>query len=160
MREKKNEERRSDKQSTLRHMRAIQRRKALDLHVACRPILEASGGDMEKRYWGRREVCELTGVTRRALQGFNEMGLLKPSKIEDNGYWYYDAEAIAKLKDILVFQDLGYTRAEILEILENPQDRDAHFREALERLKEGRLLFDEKIRLLESSLLDSEDDVE
>lgn len=140
-----------------RHLRIIQHRKALDLHATCSSILKPDGGDMEKQYWGRREVCELTGVTRRALQGFNEMGLLKPSKIEENGYWYYDAEAIEKLKDILVFQDLGYTRAEILEILENPQDRDAHYEEALERLKEGRLVLDEKIRLLESSLSSSED---
>ena len=151
---------RRSKQSAQRYKRLIQHRKALDLHVACRTMLEASGGDMEKRYWGRREVCELTGVSRRALQGFNEMGLLKPSKIEDNGYWYYDAEAIAKLKDILVFQDLGYTRAEILEILENPQDWAVHFEEALERLKEGRLILDEKIRLLESSLFDSNDSSE
>ena len=108
---------------------------------------------MDKQYWCRKDVCEMTGATRRALQGFNEIGLLKPSKIAENGYWFYDEEAIEKLRQILSFQDLGYTRAEIAEILADPQNIDSHYAEALERLKEGRAEIDGKIRHLEGKRL-------
>ena len=55
------------------------------------------------------EVCKEVGVTRRALQGYNEIGLLKPTSTTEAGYWLYDDDAIKKLKLIQIFVERAVT---------------------------------------------------
>ena len=61
----------------------------------------------------RREVCELLGISRRALQGYNEMGLVKPILREENGYWEYDEASVRRLILVHMFAKAGYKRREI-----------------------------------------------
>ena len=65
------------------------------------------------------EVCRKIGVTRRTLQGYNELGLVKPSAKTEAGYWLYDEESIGKLAIIQVFVEIGYKRAQIKKILKS-----------------------------------------
>lgn len=67
------------------------------------------------------EVCKAIGVTRRALQGYDEIGLLNPSKKTDAGYWLYNDEAVAKLLFIQILVEAGYERKDIKIFLEDPQ---------------------------------------
>ena len=44
------------------------------------------------------QVAELTGISTRTLQYYDEIGLLKPSELTESGYRLYDDEAeVAKL---------------------------------------------------------------
>lgn len=52
-------------------------------------------------------------VTKRTLRHYNKIDLLKPTKIDDNGYWYYDDKALNRLQVILNLKVLGYTLNEI-----------------------------------------------
>lgn len=67
-----------------------------------------------------KQVSELTGISVRALHYYDEIGLLKPSKITEAGYRLYDEEALETLQQILFFKELGLALKEVKEILSNP----------------------------------------
>lgn len=76
------------------------------------------------------EVSKLTGVSIRALQYYDKIGLLKPAKYTESGYRLYDDTALEMLQQILLFKELEFPLKEIKEILSNPEfDR----RKALEQ---------------------------
>lgn len=59
------------------------------------------------------QVAELAGISTRTLQYYDEIGLLKPSKLTESGYRLYDDEALQKLQQILFFKELGFKLKEI-----------------------------------------------
>ena len=59
------------------------------------------------------QVAELTGISTRTLQYYDEIGLLKPSELTESGYRLYDDEALQKLQQILFFKELGFKLKEI-----------------------------------------------
>lgn len=65
------------------------------------------------------QVAKLTGISARALQYYDEIGLLKPSSLTRSGYRLYDDEALQKLQQILFFKELGFSLKEISEIMQN-----------------------------------------
>ena len=54
------------------------------------------------------QIAELTGISTRTLQYYDEIGLLKPSRLTQSGYRFYDDEAMQKLQQILFFKELGF----------------------------------------------------
>lgn len=66
------------------------------------------------------EVCKFVGVTRRTLQEYDKVDLLKPTSKTEGGYWLYDDAAIQKLILIQIFVEAGYERKPIKTILESP----------------------------------------
>ena len=54
------------------------------------------------------QVAKLTGVSIRTLQYYDEIGLLKPSKLTAAGYRMYDDNALQTLQQILFFKELGF----------------------------------------------------
>lgn len=58
-------------------------------------------------------------VTKRTLRHYNKIELLKPTKIDDNGYWYYDDVALNRLQVILNLKILGFTLSEIKENIDS-----------------------------------------
>lgn len=67
------------------------------------------------------EVSKLTGVSIRALQYYDKIGLLKPAKYTESGYRLYDDTALEMLQQILLFKELEFPLKEIKEILSNPE---------------------------------------
>ena len=85
----------------LLYKKSINFNNPLDLHVTCRFMFNYKKG--AKQMKSLKEVCSLTGVSRRALQGYasKELQLLPPTvKKGDGKYWYYDSDAIIKLSFI------------------------------------------------------------
>lgn len=66
------------------------------------------------------QVAELTGISTRTLQYYDEIGLLKPSKLTPSGYRMYDDEALLTLQQILFFKELDFKLKDIKEILQKP----------------------------------------
>lgn len=96
------------------------------------------------------QVAKLTGVSIRTLQYYDEIGLLKPSKLTASGYRMYDGDALQTLQQILFFKELGFSLKEIKEILEKPDfDRVAAFKKQKELFLLKRDRLDRLIRLLE-----------
>lgn len=63
------------------------------------------------------EVSKLTGVSIRALQYYDKIGLLKPTGYTQSGYRLYDDTALETLQQILLFRELEFPLKEIKEII-------------------------------------------
>ena len=95
------------------------------------------------------QAAELTGISIRTLQYYDEIGLLKPSELTQSGYRLYNDEALQKLQQILFFKELGFKLKDIREILEKPDfDRIAAFKKQKELLLLKRNRTDRLIQLL------------
>lgn len=96
------------------------------------------------------QVAKLTGISIRTLQYYDEIDLLKPSKLTSSGYRLYDENALQALQQILFFKELGFSLKEIKEILENPDfDRIAAFKKQKELFLLKRNRINRLIQLLE-----------
>lgn len=95
------------------------------------------------------QVAELTNISIRTLQYYDEIGLLKPSKLTHSGYRLYDDNALQKLQQILFFKELDFTLKEIKELLEKPDfNRITAFKKQKELLLLKRNRTDRLIELL------------
>ena len=80
-------------------------------------------------------VSKLTGVSIRALQYYDEIGLLPPTRYTEAGYRLYDDAALERLQQILLFRELEFPLKEIKRILENPAfDRSKALEQQIELL--------------------------
>lgn len=71
-----------------------------------------------------KEISNLTGISVRTLHYYDEIDLLKPTRITDSGYRLYDDTALERLHRILLFRELQFPLKEIKMILDSP-DFDA-----------------------------------
>lgn len=95
------------------------------------------------------QVAKFTGVSIRTLQYYDEIGLLKPSKLTASGYRMYDGDTLQTLQQILFFKELGFSLKEIKEILEKPDfDRVAASKKQKELFLLKRDRLDRLIQLL------------
>lgn len=95
-----------------------------------------------------REVSRLTGVSIRALQYYDEIGLLPPARYTEAGYRLYDDAALERLQQILLFRELEFPLKEIKRILESPAfDRNRALEQQIELLTLKREHIDNLIRM-------------
>ncbi len=77
-----------------------------------------SGG----RDWSIQEVARIAGTTSRTLRHYDEIGLLKPSRVGSNGYRYYDGGTLLQLQRILLLRELGLGLPVIAEVFHRQAD--------------------------------------
>ena len=66
------------------------------------------------------EVSELTGVSVRTLQHYDNIGLLSPAMRTDAGYRLYGDAELEKLQQVLLFRELEFPLKDIKGIVEAP----------------------------------------
>lgn len=66
------------------------------------------------------QMRRLTGVSRRTLQDYDHLGLLKHRDTTPGGYWLYAEEDVERLSVIQMLHHFGYTRKEIREVIDDP----------------------------------------
>ncbi len=82
-----------------------------------------------------KQVSELSGVSIRTLQYYDNIGLLTPSERTEAGYRLYEEEQLATLQEILLFRELEFPLKEIKAILESPaHDREKALRQQVKLL--------------------------
>lgn len=69
-----------------------------------------------------REVCQTLGVSRRAVQGYEKAKLVSASGRTGSGYLLYDDSARKRIKEIKLYQDMGFTIREIAAIIDAPAE--------------------------------------
>jgi DNA-binding transcriptional MerR regulator len=112
---------------------------SIDLHVTSRCTLKLSGGaDME---YTVQKLGQLAGVSTRTLRYYDEIGILKPARINSSGYRIYGQEEVDRLQQILFYKELGVGLEQIKDILCDPAfDASAalqtHYNELLDRKKQ------------------------
>ena len=67
-----------------------------------------------------KELANLAGTTTRTLRYYDQLGLLVPARIGENGYRYYDRGNLYTLQQILFFRELDVPLKEIRFFLSRP----------------------------------------
>lgn len=97
---------------------------------------------MNARTWKVSEVSAAAHVTVRTLHHYDDIGLLVPTGRSDAGYRLYTAGDLRRLRQILLYRELGFSLEGIRQMLDDPgydQER---------ALREQRALILEKIARL------------
>ncbi|MBC7877745.1 MAG: MerR family transcriptional regulator [Anaerolineales bacterium] len=81
-----------------------------------------------------KQLSKMAGVTPRTLHHYDDIGLLKPSRVGDNGYRYYGEESLLRLQQILFYRELNMPLEDIRKIMGR---RDFDVLKALEGHKES-----------------------
>ena len=55
-----------------------------------------------------KKLAEMSGVSVRALHFYDEVGLLKPAYLGENGYRFYEEAQLLMLQQILFYRELGF----------------------------------------------------
>lgn len=83
-----------------------------------------------------KEMSQHSGISVRTLHYYDEIDLLTPSFIAENGYRYYDNEAFEKLQEILLFRELEFPLKEIKKIVGNvAYDKEAALKDQIRLLE-------------------------
>nr|WP_319489551.1 MerR family transcriptional regulator [uncultured Caproiciproducens sp.] len=97
-----------------------------------------------------KQVSELTGISVRTLQYYDEIGLFKPSEVTESGYRMYDDDALEVLQQILFFKELDFSLKDIKLILENPKfDKHKAFENQKDLIQAKRDRLDRLLKLLD-----------
>ncbi|WP_407269427.1 MerR family transcriptional regulator [Radiobacillus sp. PE A8.2] len=84
-----------------------------------------------------QKLAEIAGISRRTLRYYDEIGILKPARINSSGYRIYGQKEVDRLQHILFYKELGIKLEEINEIVTAPTfDEAAALRKHREKLLE------------------------
>lgn len=64
-----------------------------------------------------KQLSDMAGVTSRTLRYYDEIGLLQPTTVGENGYRYYSEDALLRLQQILFYRELDVPLSDIGEIM-------------------------------------------
>lgn len=67
-----------------------------------------------------KEVSQLAGISIRTLRYYDEVGLLKPTRVSEAGYRLYDDKALERLQEIMFFKEMEIPLEQIKQIVEDP----------------------------------------
>jgi MerR family transcriptional regulator, thiopeptide resistance regulator len=67
-----------------------------------------------------KQLATLAGVSVRTLHYYDQIGLLNPESVGDNGYRYYGEAALLRLQQILFYRELDLRLEQIKQIVVSP----------------------------------------
>ena len=99
--------------------------------------------------YSTKQLMELSGVTKRTLYYYEELGLIKPSRNQENNYRIYSSKDLDNLQHVLFLRQLNLPIEKIIEIFQNPNfDRLKMYQEHLSDLEKQQ----EQLKLLINNL--------
>ena len=66
-------------------------------------------------------LAKISGVSSRTLRYYDQIGLLKPQRINSAGYRIYGGQQVDRLQQILYFKSFGLPLEEIRHLLDDPE---------------------------------------
>lgn len=66
------------------------------------------------------KLANLSKVSTRTLRYYDQIGLLKPSRVSSNGYRIYGQREVDLLQQILFYRELGFALESIKQIIQSP----------------------------------------
>ncbi|ANX12578.1 MerR family transcriptional regulator [Fictibacillus arsenicus] len=95
----------------------------------------------------------LAGVSTRTLRYYDEIGILKPARINSSGYRIYGQSEVDKLQQILFYKELGLHLDKIKDIVNSPSFNAAKaLSEHREQLLDKRVQLDRLIANVEKTI--------
>ncbi|QUH18582.1 MerR family transcriptional regulator [Alkaliphilus sp. B6464] len=100
-----------------------------------------------------RKLGNLAGISTRTLRYYDEIGILKPARINSSGYRIYGEAEVNRLQQILFYRELGLSLDRIKDIVASPSFDGANaLKEHRENLLEKRKQLDLLIANVEKSI--------
>ena len=100
-----------------------------------------------------QKLGKLAGVSTRTLRYYDEIGILKPARINSSGYRIYGQKEVDRLQQILFYRELGVSLNRIREIVTAPSfDGVKALREHHKKLLEKREQIDLLIANVEKTI--------
>lgn len=100
-----------------------------------------------------KEVALLANVSTRTLRYYDQIDLLKPSRVNDAGYRFYTELELDQLQQILTYRKLGLALADIQTILMSPKyDVSIVLKEQERQLLKQRAEIDRSLTMLRHTL--------
>jgi MerR family transcriptional regulator, thiopeptide resistance regulator len=106
--------------------------------------------------WSIQDIARLAGTTSRTLRHYDDVGLVKPSRIGSNGYRYYDADALVRLQRVLLLRELGLGIPAIGEVMAGQRDDSLALRTHLEWLAQEKERIGRQIASVERTISELE----
>jgi DNA-binding transcriptional MerR regulator len=104
-----------------------------------------------------QKLGKLAGVSTRTLRYYDEIGILKPSRINSSGYRIYGFEEVNKLQQILFYRELGVNLESIKNIITSQSfDSNIALKEHREKLLTKRNQLDMLIANVDKTIAESE----
>jgi DNA-binding transcriptional MerR regulator len=86
-----------------------------------------------------QKLANLAGVSTRTLRYYDEIGILKPARINSSGYRIYGQDEVNRLQQILFYRELGVNLESIKDIVTSPSfDGATALKEHRDKLLEKR----------------------
>jgi len=101
-----------------------------------------------------KQLSSLAGVTPRTLHHYDQIDLLKPESVGENGYRYYGEKSLLRLQQILFYRELGFSLESIREMLGRPEFQ------ILEALEDHRTSLQGRVRRLERLIQTVDDTID
>ncbi len=67
-----------------------------------------------------QKLAQLAGISTRTLRYYDEIGILKPARINSSGYRIYGKNEVDTLQQIMFYKELGLNLEDIKEIIKDP----------------------------------------
>ncbi len=100
-----------------------------------------------------RQVAKMSGVSVRTLHHYDQIGLLKPASVGENGYRYYGREELLRLQQVLFHRELEFPLEAIRAVLAAPDfDRTEALRRHRSRLDAEARRYRRLLRTLDDTL--------
>ncbi|UFS61270.1 MerR family transcriptional regulator [Subtercola endophyticus] len=106
--------------------------------------------------WSIQQIARLAGKTSRTLRHYDDVGLVPPSRVGDNGYRYYDSDALVRLQRVLLLRELGLGIPAIAGILAGHDDDTVALRAHLEWLTSEKQRLDRQLASVARTISDLE----
>jgi len=99
------------------------------------------------------DLAELAGISTRTLRYYDSIGLLKPVRVDANGYRMYGGAEVDRLQSILFYRELGMPLEQIKEILASATyDQHVALHGHLDQLREKKDRLEQLIQTVEKSI--------
>ncbi|RID82363.1 MerR family transcriptional regulator [Peribacillus asahii] len=103
------------------------------------------------------KLAQLSGVSSRTLRYYDQIGLLKPARINSSGYRIYGQKEVDLLQQILFYRELEVSLEEIIKIINQPTfNQTAALKNHYNNLKKKRARLDKIIATVERTIASKE----
>lgn len=104
---------------------------------------------MEEKLYTAGEIASMAGISLRTIRFYDSKGLLKPVSYSEAGYRYYDRNSLLVLQRIMMLKYLGFSLAQIDEILKRKEDAEAQIVVQKELLMQKKAQLDKLINTID-----------
>ena len=103
------------------------------------------------------KLAEISGVTKRTLRYYDEIGLLKPTRINTSGYRIYGKNEVNRLQQILLYRAMGVSLDAIKQIMTSESyDVLNALKSHREKLLEQRAQLEQLILTIDQTIAENE----